>query len=384
MKLFENQIINKKYKPLFILSFMKLKGIQKYLSFAIKLILILSIINAVSNHLWYIMSTNIFLLILIFIPQIVKKSQIKIPAEFEWILLVFVIFTLFLGKISGIIVPIFFGIAIAMIGFMILAILYSNNQIKKDYFLIILFTFSFTITFGFLLELLKYYLKIFLEQEISIGIYKFSMQNMTFVIIGATIASIIGYIYMKSEKGVLRRAVKKIMQENPKLFLKKNNSSDEILELIKNKESEEIEFKSTLRTNLHTNEFDKKMEFSALKTISAFLNSNGGTLLLGITDEGKILGIEQDKFPDTDKFNLYLISLIKEKIGKKHFHLIEIQNTLIEHRTIVKISCKKSKSPVFLKSDLNEEEFYVRMGPSSVQLKGSELVEYITRHFTRN
>ena len=363
---------------------MKFKGIQKYLSFAIKLILILSIINAVSNHLWYIMSTNIFLLILMFIPQIIKKSQIKIPAEFEWILLIFVVFTLFLGKISGIIVPIFFGIAIAMIGFMILAILYSNNQIKKDYFLIILFTFSFTITFGFLLELLKYYLKIFLEQEISIGIYKFSMQNMTFVIIGATIASIIGYIYMKSEKGVLRRAVKKIMQENPKLFLKKNNSSDEILELIKNKESEEIEFKSTLRTNLHTNEFDKKMEFSALKTISAFLNSNGGTLLLGITDEGKILGIEQDKFPDTDKFNLYLISLIKEKLGKKHFHLIEIQNTLIEHRTIVKISCKKSKNPVFLKSDLNEEEFYVRMGPSSVQLKGSELVEYITRHFTRN
>ena len=383
MKLFQNKIINKKYKPLFILSFMKLKGIQKYLSFAIKLILILSIINAVSNHLWYIMSTNIFLLILIFIPQIVKKSQIKIPAEFEWILLVFVIFTLFLGKISGIIVPIFFGIAIAMIGFMILAILYSNNQIKKDYFLIILFTFSFTITFGFLLELLKYYLKIFLEQEISIGIYKFSMQNMTFVIIGAAIASIMGYIYMKSEKGVLRRAVKKIMQENPKLFSKKNNYSDEILELIKNKESEEMEFKSTLRTNLHTNEFDKKMEFSALKTISALLNSNGGTLLLGITDEGKILGIEQDKFPDTDKFNLYLISLIKEKIGKKHFHLIEIQNTLIEHRTIVKISCKKSKNPVFLKSDLNEEEFYIRMGPSSVQLKGSELVEYIPRHFAR-
>ncbi|KHO55293.1 MAG: AAA ATPase [archaeon GW2011_AR19] len=360
---------------------MKSLNIQKYLSFAIKLILILSIINAINNQFWYIMSTNIFLLILMFIPQIVKRYQIKIPAEFEWTLLVFVIFTLFLGKISGIIVPIFFGIAIAMIGFMILAILYSNNQIKKDYFLIILFTFSFTITFGFLLELLKYYLKIFLGDEISLGIYKFSMQNMTFVIIGAAIASIMGYIYMSSEKGMIRQAVKKIIEKNPKLFLKKNNSSDEILELIKNKESEEIEFKSTLRTNLHTNEFDKKMEFSALKTITAFLNSNGGTLLLGITDEGKILGIEHDKFPDTDKFNLYLISMIKERIGKKHFHLIEIQNSVIEGRTIVKLSCKKSKNPVFLKSDSNEEEFYVRMGPSSVQLKGSELVDYVKRKF---
>ncbi|MEK6823408.1 MAG: ATP-binding protein [Nanoarchaeota archaeon] len=360
---------------------MKLKGLPKYLSFAIKLILILSIINAVSNQFWYIMSTNLFLLILMFIPQIIKGYQIKIPAEFEWLLLVFVVFTLFLGKIGGIIVPIFFGIAIALIGFMILAILYSNNQIKKDYFLIILFTFSFTITFGFILELLKYYLKIFLGQEISIGIYKFSMQNMTFVIIGAVIASIAGYIYMSSEKGMLRNAVGKILEKNPKLFLKKNNSSDEILELAKNGESEEIEFKSTLRTNLHTNEFDKKIEFSALKTITAFLNSEGGTLLLGIDNEGKILGIEQDKFPDTDKFNLYLISIIKNRIGKKYSHLINIQNISIDNKTIIKISCEKSKNPVFLKSDSNEEEFYVRMGPSSAQLKGSELVENVQRRF---
>ncbi len=360
---------------------MKFKAIQNYLSLAIKLILILSIINAISNNLWYIMSTNIFLLILMIIPQIIKKYQIKIPTEFEWMLLIFVIFTLFLGKIGGIIVPIFFGIAIALIGFMILAILYSNNQIKKDYFLIILFTFSFTVTFGFILELLKYYLKIFLGQEIGIGIYKFSMQNMTFVIIGAAIASIIGYLYMKSKKGMLRQAVKKIIEKNPKLFSNKNNSSEEILELIKHGESEEIEFKSTFRTNLHTNEFDKKIEYSALKTISAFLNSEGGNLFLGINNEGKIIGIEQDKFPDIDKFNLYLISIIKGKLGKKHFHLIEIRNNSIDGRTIVKLSCKKSKSPVFLKSDANEEEFYVRMGPSSVQLKGSELVEYINRRF---
>ncbi len=360
---------------------MKLKGIQKYLSLAIKLILILSIINAVSNNLWYIMSTNIFLLILMIIPQIVKKYEIKIPAEFEWLLLIFVVFTLFLGKISGIIVPIFFGISVAMIGFMVLAILYSNNQIKKDYFLIIFFTLSFTVAFGFVLELLKYYLKIFLGQEISLGVYQFSMQNMTLVILGAIIASVIGYIYMRSEKGIIRQAVKEILEKNPQLFSKKNNSSEEILELVKQGESEEIEFKSTFRTNLHTNEFDKKIEYSALKTLSALLNSNGGALFLGINNEGKILGIEQDKFPDIDKFNLYLISIIKGKLGKKHFHLIDIQNSSIDNKTIVKLSCKKSKSPVFLKSDTNEEEFYVRMGPSSAQLKGSELVEYINRRF---
>ena len=113
---------------------MKLKGLPKYLSFAIKLILILSIINAVSNQFWYIMSTNLFLLILMFIPQIIKGYQIKIPAEFEWLLLVFVVFTLFLGKNRRNYCSNIFGIAIALIGFMILAILYSNNQIKKIIF----------------------------------------------------------------------------------------------------------------------------------------------------------------------------------------------------------------------------------------------------------
>ena len=73
--------------------------------------------------------------------------------------------------------------------------------------------------------------------------------------------------------------------------------------------------------------------------------------------------------------------MIKERIGKKHFHLIEIQNSVIEGRTIVKLNCKKSKNPVFLKSDSNEEEFYIRMGPSSAQLKESELVDYINRKF---
>jgi len=272
---------------------MKFKGLEKYLSLSIKLILVLSIINSISNQLWHIMSTNIFLLVLMFIPQTIKKYKVKIPTEFEWFLLIFVILTLFLGKIGGTIVPIFFGIAIAFIGFMISAILYSNDQIKKNYFLIILFVFSLAVTFGFLLELLKYYLKIFLGHDLTPGIYQFSMQSMTFVILGAIIASIIGYIYMKSEKGLIRRIVRKVTEKNPKLFSRKTDSPEEVLELIKKGESEKIEFKSTLRTNLYTKEIDKKIELSVLKTINAFLNSNGGTLLIGVNDKGELLGTEK-------------------------------------------------------------------------------------------
>ena len=357
------------------------KTIQKYLTLSIKLILILSIINGIYNSLWHIVSTNIFLLILIFIPQIVTKYKIEIPEKFEWILLIFIIFTLFLGKIGGIVVPIAFGIAIAIIGFMILAILYSSNQIKKNYFLIIMFSFNFAVALGFAIELLKYYLKLALGHTLTANLYSYSMQTMTFVIMGAGFSSILGYLYMKNYKGILRKIVKMFARKNQELFI---NRHDEVLDLIKKGENEKTEFKSTLRINLHTNDIDKKIEHSILKTITAFLNSKGGNLFIGISNKEEVIGIEKDRFENTDRFNLHLTNIIKEKIGKKYAPLIELQTIKLKEKEIVLVKCKKSKSPVFLKPSRNEEEFYIRAGPSSVEIKGSELIDYTEKKFKKD
>jgi hypothetical protein len=63
---------------------MRFSEFSKYLSLALKLILIISIINSVYYQLWHLMSTSVFLLLLLLIPQIVKKGyKIKIPVEFE-------------------------------------------------------------------------------------------------------------------------------------------------------------------------------------------------------------------------------------------------------------------------------------------------------------
>jgi len=360
-----------------------LEGIQKYLSLSVKLILFLSIFNSIYNHLWHLASTSIFLLVLLFLPQIITKYEIKIPQEFEWFLLVFSIVTLFLGKTGGIVTPIVFGIAIAMIGFMILSILYSSNQIKKNVFLIIAFSFNFAVAFGFALELLKYYLKIILNQPFSSDLYVYSMQTMSFVIIGALISSFLGYLYMQNYSKTLRNFVKRIMEKNPKIFLKSELLEEEILELIKKGEDEKTEFKSTLRMNLHTHEIDKKMEFSSLKTIVAFLNSNGGNLLIGIENYGEIIGIEKDKFENTDRYLLYLTNIIKTRIGKQILPLIEFKFLNIKEKKILRIDCKKSNTPIFIRNQNNDEEFYIRTGPSSIQMKGSELIDYIGKRFEK-
>ena len=68
-------------------------------------------------------------------------------------------------------------------------------------------------------------------------------------------------------------------------------------ELIKRGESKTLEFKSTLRWNLRrrTAEDDKCITHAVLKTIAAFLNTEGGDLLIGVADDGSIVGIDRDQ-----------------------------------------------------------------------------------------
>ena len=77
------------------------------------------------------------------------------------------------------------------------------------------------------------------------------------------------------------------------------------------------EFKSTLRVDgVLTGQNDKKMEHAVLKTINGFLNSmEGGSLVIGVDDDGTALDLKNDKFDNEDKMDLHLGNLIKSKLG---------------------------------------------------------------------
>ena len=351
------------------------------LSSIIKIILILSIIYSIYFHLWRILFINLLLLIIIFIPTITKKYEIKIPKEIEFIILFFVLISFFLGDLRGLVIQIFFGIAIGFVGFAIMLILYSKSKVKANYFLIILFSISFSVALGTGLELLKYYTKIFLKTQILLADYGYAIISLTIVLAGSLLASLIGYIYMKGHKNdLMERLVQKFKKQNPNLFIKKTDSPEEVLELIKRGEGEKIEFKSTLRTNLHTNEVDRKVELACLKTITAFLNSEGGTLLVGVTDSGSITGTNKDNFQSNDRLALHFTNLIKEHIGNQYLPYIHFEIILLEGKHILKAECIKSNKPVFLRIN-KDEEFYIRIGPASVQITGSRLIEYIGNNF---
>ena len=149
---------------------------------------------------------------------------------------------------------------------------------------------------------------------------------------------------------------------------------------VMNGESESVEFKSTMRINMHTEQKDPRMELAVLKTMAAFLNSNGGTLIVGVADDGSPVGIEKDGFPNEDKMSLHLVNIVKSRMGIPALTNINVNFDDYEECRVMVVKCHKSPTAVFVK-DGDIERFYVRTGPATTELSASQTQEYIKQRF---
>lgn len=146
--------------------------------------------------------------------------------------------------------------------------------------------------------------------------------------------------------------------------------------IIAHGENQNVEFKSTLRWNIHANKMGKEIEIAWMKTVVAFLNSEGGTLLVGVADDGEIIGTELDKFKNDDKYLLHVNNSIKDFIGVEYANHISFDLVDYKEKKVLYVHCKSFEDAVFLKNG-QEDEFYVRFGPSSKKLTTKEVLGYI-------
>ena len=206
--------------------------------------------------------------------------------------------------------------------------------------------------------------------------YNDMFNSMAYVTLGSLAISLLFYL---DKSSLFKHTVFNFMYNNQEtLGVKSENDRLEAENLIRRGESDTLEFKSTLRTNLKTGEKDKRMEKAVLKTLTAFLNTEGGTLLIGVTDDGEILGIDEESFDNRDKMNLHMTNLISSQIGDEFLPYIRFKLIEFEDKAVMKVVCKRCDIPVFLK-DGKIEQYYVRSGPSSVELTGSDMVKYVGR-----
>jgi len=156
--------------------------------------------------------------------------------------------------------------------------------------------------------------------------------------------------------------------------------ADKVRSIIREGESKRIEFKESLSLDVKKQTKETYIEQASLKTIGAFLNTEGGILLIGVSDEGEIRGVDREieKFyKNTDKFLSHFKDLLKGKIGEQFYPFIDNRLVKVDDVQILLVDCKASPTPCFLGGN----DFYVRTNPATDKLEGSKLVEYVRHHF---
>jgi type I restriction enzyme R subunit len=158
-------------------------------------------------------------------------------------------------------------------------------------------------------------------------------------------------------------------------------------ELIKRGESKTLEFKSSLRWSLKENRKDDRVvTHAALKTIAAFLNTEGGDLLIGVADDGAVVGIEHDQFANNDKFMLHLAQVVRNGLGDRAGTCIDPKIQIVDKKSICVVTCQRSPEPVFLNwKDMEKDSggaFYVRSGPGTIRLVPESAAKYIQTRFS--
>jgi predicted HTH transcriptional regulator len=128
------------------------------------------------------------------------------------------------------------------------------------------------------------------------------------------------------------------------------------------------------------------MEEAILKTVTAFLNSDGGILLIGVDDDGNILGLQNDyqtlKKKDRDGFELWLMGdLLLKSLGNDLAPQISVSFGIIETKEVCNVTVQPSPRPSFCeiknKGGLSEECFFIRAGNQTKHLtKPSEIINY--------
>ena len=162
------------------------------------------------------------------------------------------------------------------------------------------------------------------------------------------------------------------------------SKKSKIISLIKKGENKNIEFKETLRWDIKDNKTNRDLEKVVAKTICGFMNSFGGNLIVGISDNKIITGLSKDfqTLPkkNSDGFQNHLIQLLKQTIGVNYLQNVDIGFEKIEEKEICFIKIKKSDQPVFVKWNGNDE-FYIRNGNTTNPLGIKEALSYIETHW---
>lgn len=157
-------------------------------------------------------------------------------------------------------------------------------------------------------------------------------------------------------------------------------------DLIADGESNVLEFKESARWSHGTDKKGKSEQIIA-KSVAGFMNSEGGTLLIGVRDDGSVGGLDRDydtlSKANRDGYELFLTQLIKDKLTGPSATLCHISFHDVDGNDVCRVDVAAAAKPVFTcpVNSKDHVDFWVRQGNGTDQLHGTEQVDYVQEHW---
>jgi uncharacterized membrane protein YeaQ/YmgE (transglycosylase-associated protein family) len=158
-------------------------------------------------------------------------------------------------------------------------------------------------------------------------------------------------------------------------------------ELIAAGEGERLELKATARWNTRSGAKDPRMEDEVVVTVAGFMNAAGGTLLLGVADDGTVRGLAEDYAVvprgDRDGFELWLRTLLAERLGRAVTADIGVSFTEIDGKDVCRVDIAPADRPVFVGASGGPRtaDFHLRVGNTTRRLLADEVLDYQARRW---
>lgn len=158
-------------------------------------------------------------------------------------------------------------------------------------------------------------------------------------------------------------------------------------DLISGGEGERVEFKATARWNTRSGARDPRMEEEVAVTVAGFMNAAGGTLLLGVEDDGSIRGLAEDiamsPGRNEDGLQLWLRTMLGERLGRPVTADVGVAFEMLDGATVCRVDVAPADRPVFLGSTggARTADFHLRVGNATRKLLTDEVLEYRSRRW---
>jgi hypothetical protein len=151
-------------------------------------------------------------------------------------------------------------------------------------------------------------------------------------------------------------------------------------------ESETLEFKASARWDYREGKISRVIESATVRAMAGFMNHHGGSLLIGVDDAGRVVGLRNDftslRRPDRDGFQQFLVGLVERDLGAHCCSLIHVLFQSVEGEDVCRVVVEASPRPVYVRDD-RAARYMVRAGNGTRELDTKAAVEHIAARWPR-